>query len=511
MTAKAWAHDMVAVPSSFTNTLSLLEAEAADPHYLQTGATYTAQVAVDVDPLMFVLPFLPLGVETATVQVTNTGNVSSEFRAVGTGWWDYHLPGDWPLIGQLFGGVTLIKVPVSLSPPFGPGSVTLAPGAQTTFEIPYAGVYLDPLNAFSPHWLRVDVYSGPFPVPDSQSYPYFVLPGIPLSNAKAHQSVAFGMTFLKDGVSRAISAHNFGDFAPQITVLVDSTLSPLAPQIGTEFMVQSDTWSVEFQLAAELSGAAALRVCDDLGRCAGYDSTSGGVITEFPATVSGDGSMTQVVEIPNAGGQSFAVHAMLEGATSARPVRATLWALETPERPAVLATAPGQISRRLYRREQLLVPVTIAEAGGQVPLEDVSVTIGPVTGADPASTLTLESLGQYPLGLIGAARSQEVSFTLSVPNDAPFDTYIGTVSVESSNAGMQTIEVVAEVLTTGDADGDGDVDLLDFGRFQLCFSGEGPATLELGCDIIFDYEPDGNVDLDDFAFFHSNLTGPGGL
>lgn len=76
---------------------------------------------------------------------------------------------------------------------------------------------------------------------------------------------------------------------------------------------------------------------------------------------------------------------------------------------------------------------------------------------------------------------------------------------------MQTIEVVAEVLTTGDADGDGDVDLLDFGRFQLCFSGEGPATLELGCDIIFDYEPDGNVDLDDFAFFHSNLTGPGGL
>lgn len=51
----------------------------------------------------------------------------------------------------------------------------------------------------------------------------------------------------------------------------------------------------------------------------------------------------------------------------------------------------------------------------------------------------------------------------------------------------------------GDCDGDGDVDLIDFGDFELCLS--GPATLSpLGCACA-DGDGDGDTDLDDFAEF----------
>jgi hypothetical protein len=57
----------------------------------------------------------------------------------------------------------------------------------------------------------------------------------------------------------------------------------------------------------------------------------------------------------------------------------------------------------------------------------------------------------------------------------------------------------------GDHDADGDVDLLDFGQFQLCFSGSGGAV-GLGCDP-FDFDDDGDVDLIDFGQFQLAFTG----
>jgi hypothetical protein len=60
--------------------------------------------------------------------------------------------------------------------------------------------------------------------------------------------------------------------------------------------------------------------------------------------------------------------------------------------------------------------------------------------------------------------------------------------------------------TFGDFDGDGDVDLVDFGEFQLCYSGPGvPAPS--GCDA-GDSDTDGDVDLVDFAEFQLAFTGP---
>jgi hypothetical protein len=64
----------------------------------------------------------------------------------------------------------------------------------------------------------------------------------------------------------------------------------------------------------------------------------------------------------------------------------------------------------------------------------------------------------------------------------------------------------------GDFDGDGDLDVGDFGDFQLCFSGSvedtGFASPSHECTISFDYDEDEDIDLYDYAQFQGLCTGP---
>ncbi len=56
-----------------------------------------------------------------------------------------------------------------------------------------------------------------------------------------------------------------------------------------------------------------------------------------------------------------------------------------------------------------------------------------------------------------------------------------------------------------DINADGRVDLLDFARLQVCFTGGAPVTP--ACESA-DLDGNGTVDLDDFAQYHSSITGP---
>lgn len=59
----------------------------------------------------------------------------------------------------------------------------------------------------------------------------------------------------------------------------------------------------------------------------------------------------------------------------------------------------------------------------------------------------------------------------------------------------------------GDCDSDGDIDLVDFATFQLCFTGPGADMLPPTCTCV-DLDNDSDVDLVDFNNFQLAFTGP---
>jgi hypothetical protein len=66
--------------------------------------------------------------------------------------------------------------------------------------------------------------------------------------------------------------------------------------------------------------------------------------------------------------------------------------------------------------------------------------------------------------------------------------------------------------TTGDYDGDTDLDVQDFAWMMGCFSGSSgrPAYVSpsIECIVRFDIDGDGDVDPDDYRLFQDGLTGP---
>jgi hypothetical protein len=66
---------------------------------------------------------------------------------------------------------------------------------------------------------------------------------------------------------------------------------------------------------------------------------------------------------------------------------------------------------------------------------------------------------------------------------------------------------MVQVITLGDYDEDGDVDLVDFAAFQTCFTGPGNLP-SASCRVAFDSDDDADIDLADFGNFQLSFTGP---
>ena len=58
-----------------------------------------------------------------------------------------------------------------------------------------------------------------------------------------------------------------------------------------------------------------------------------------------------------------------------------------------------------------------------------------------------------------------------------------------------------------DINANGRVELSDFARFQLCFTGTGGGPVTPACESA-DLDANSTVDLDDFVQFHGSITGP---
>ena len=96
--------------------------------------------------------------------------------------------------------------------------------------------------------------------------------------------------------------------------------------------------------------------------------------------------------------------------------------------------------------------------------------------------------------------------TCSLTTASVCQTSGGTYLGDDSSCGLngETCNFCPPVF--GDADFDGDVDMDDFGQYQLCFTGPGSAALSSACACL-DNDHNGKVDLDDLVIFNNCFSG----
>jgi hypothetical protein len=125
-----------------------------------------------------------------------------------------------------------------------------------------------------------------------------------------------------------------------------------------------------------------------------------------------------------------------------------------------------------------------------------------------AETITATALGQ------SASEAGEITFTV-VPRGS--ETRIGIDRDSDGFFDRDEIDVGADpadpestpltVGMEGDLDSDGDVDLMDYAGFQLCFTGPGGGPVGPDCARA-EFDNDGDVDLADYGAFQVAFMGP---
>jgi hypothetical protein len=201
----------------------------------------------------------------------------------------------------------------------------------------------------------------------------------------------------------------------------------------------------------------------------------------------------------------------LVGAASDAEYPITLVALETPTRPAIPWVSPTEYATSAYRGQQASVRLSVGEAGGQMPLEDVTAILSSVTGPDGVSKLPPTTPTEIDFGALAAGRSTEITFALSIPADAPPGDYVGEIQVASPGTDGATAMVTVTVLQRGDMNCDGLVNNGDIDAFVLALTNSAAYTLQYpGCNIMnADINGDGLVNNGDIDAFVALLTGGG--
>jgi len=131
-----------------------------------------------------------------------------------------------------------------------------------------------------------------------------------------------------------------------------------------------------------------------------------------------------------------------------------------------------------------------ASAGGPYSLYVAYTTDGMAATVDLSAALGAGDIADVNPASGSARRDPTTSVTVAA---------VGTILVPPNK--------LMAFAGTGDFEPDGDVDLADFARFEICFTGPGGA-LAPGCEP-GDFEGDGDIDCDDWAQFPLVWTGPG--
>jgi hypothetical protein len=464
---KNWPLDTAMLPLSFTASADILSDEAASPWYLSSWNSFSGQLELNINSSennILVPPLFPKSVfNHATVGITNTSNVPADFRVITHGWWDYRLPSGYlHFLDNIFGGVREIKIPTTVTPPVDMGNIDV--GLSSSQDIIFMGYYIDPVNMFSPHWLKIDAYAGPHLVDSITKYYFVALTGDQIVKAKSDGSdfnSAIAASYKSKDIEKTLDEGGYETMMPAVTSLVQSELSSGNIVCSYQHTAGPDVWSVSYKLVASKDAKIALRVYDANGYCVGYDSSRGGELAEFVGEYTGTGSGMQSVDIVQAAGQTYIVEAVLEGMDQPGTFDVELYAFETPIRPAILSVMTQSIAQSAQWNNVLELNTLVGEGGHQQPVLNVTAHLSDLVRQDGSEVIP--SVTKYAtIGNISAGSADTVSFEMRVPRDAVVGDYTGTIMISSDNAGSVEIPVTITVDDNpADFTRDGSVDYSD--------------------------------------------------
>jgi outer membrane protein assembly factor BamB len=374
-------------------------------------------------------------VDTATVEVRNTGSTATAFRV--------------SMYDQYGGGQQVAKRG-ALVPPADEPPLALDPGESTTVTLEYSAEFDDPLTD---HTMTIQAWSdGAIRATESQLFQ--VETDVTVGGAGAEiRSQELVVTRGDRAHDVPLTAADLDDVRPSVEQSLDDTVTPSNPVVETTHTTAADTRQLEFTLSTP--GEVGLQVRDPEGNVVGYDPAAGGARTELPAaSYVGPEATPQTATFDATPETEYTVRAVGYRFLTDSPVDVAVQARETPERDAILSVSPDDATAFLTPGATTEFELTVAEIGDQAAVEGVTLDPGRFTDSQ-GNELSGVTVAPSETGFdVGPGSEKRVILSVETDADvelpgAPEDTrYTGEITVETANAGSVAVTVSALALST---------------------------------------------------------------
>lgn len=353
----------------------------------------------------------------ADVTVVNTGSEPAPVRVLLT---DHRVGFGEGATGDGGGDGERVSAFASVYPNVTAGPAELAPGESERVTLPYVAS-LDPLDPWEWHVVRAHVWVGgritdvktqfvvvvPVPGPGFLSAAGTSAPvgagaagggngpvvgAGPVTATRARdpsgtaagtgtgtsdagrRTVGFAATSAASG-DGPVALREWSRYVDRPRRLLDTELSASTASASASLNVPANASSVTVLAYATDGDAVDLNVTDAAGRHAGYSAAAGGAVVAIPnASYNGAASDPERVRIADAGGRSLDIEArFVRGAVESTSV--AVYAVVTPERPALLSVAPDRIDLATAPGGGDGATVTLAEVGDQHAVRGAAVSV----------------------------------------------------------------------------------------------------------------------------------------
>lgn len=242
---------------------------------------------------------------------------------------------------------------------------------------------------------------------------------------------------------KRLSLKDAADYAQRVLVNRVLALDPSNTRATLDVDASDDAHRLVIEVFHSPQADFSLVVTDSNGSRLGFDPATSTRYAEFPGTFSGPQAQPEQIGIPNCSSKLYQVTLILAQSALGEEETASLIVLEEPVRPAVMVCNPEEMEHYLIPEDTVTITTNVAEVGGQIPLDNVQVSISALENANgdvlplneaetPASVTNERLMGGTAMG---------VSFTYALDEDVAAGKYTGEVAISSNNAGQLTQSV----------------------------------------------------------------------